>query len=73
MTKKNQLLKEFFKEGVRAYARTASTRHLKTEFQALAWHWNWLTDEEQWQAEVYGKVLKKRGETKFVKKFGVFA
>lgn len=67
--KKNQLLKAFFTEGVLGYAKHATTRHLKVEYAALARQWKWLTEHEQWQAEAYAKVLKKRGETQFVKKF----
>jgi hypothetical protein len=32
-------------------------------------HWFWLEEQEQWRAEVYAEVLKKRGEAKLVKKF----
>lgn len=67
-TKKQKLLEQFFKEGVRAGATKTRTATLKAEYKALIEHWFWLEDQEQWRAEVYAEVLKKRQELEFVKK-----
>jgi hypothetical protein len=57
MTKKQaQLMKVFFKEGVKAGAILTRTATLEADYKALV-------------AEVYAEVLKKRGEAKLVKKF----
>jgi len=69
MTKKKaQLMKVFFKEGVRAGAVLARKATLKADYNALVAQWFWLEPEEQWTAEVYAEVLKKKGEGAFVTK-----
>jgi hypothetical protein len=70
MTKKKaQLKKMAFKEGVRAGAVLARRVTLEADYKALIRQWFWLEEQEQWRAEVYAEVLKKRGEAKLVKKF----
>lgn len=70
MTKKQaQLMKVFFKEGVKAGAILTRTATLEADYKALVRNWFWLEEQEQWRAEVYAEVLKKRGEAKLVKKF----
>lgn len=64
MTKKAQLLKQFYKEGVTAGLLAAlETKDLtlhdaKAEYEKLVTDWFWLTEEDKLKAEGYATALK---------------
>jgi len=64
MTKKTQLLKEFFKAGVTAGLLASlenwdiTLQEAKVEYEKLVGDWYWLTEEDKLVAEAYATVLK---------------
>lgn len=64
MTKKTQLLKEFYKAGVTAgllaslETKDLTLQEAKAEYEKLVTNWFWLTEEDKLVAEAYAMALK---------------